>query len=151
MIADKEEIIYSLKKYITELENTIKCSIENKRAEQNEIYACLGTVILWIGICLDRIKTLESNEDEYIIAFRGAYNAQKHSINLITLNYYQKGGMAFPTRFSLNISAPNYFFKELKEDVIENKHQIELYNKYLCRKPIIAEVKKIERIIISKL
>lgn len=48
MIADKDEIIYSLKKSINELENTINSSIKNNNTDVKDIYNKLGIALLWI-------------------------------------------------------------------------------------------------------
>lgn len=154
MIADKNEIIYSLEKSINELKQVIHNSIENNNPNCKDIYNSLGTTLLWIGSCLDRLRsvgvTYDENEINYEQAFRGAYNAQKHSISLIRFQYYRKGGMSFPIRFPLKIPAPNYYFNKLDENIIKFTDQIRLYNDILSNKPVLLEVKRMQQIIITK-
>ena len=73
MIADKNEIIYSLEKSVNELEQVINDSIKNNNQNYEEIYNSLGTTLLWIGSCLDRLKsvgvTYYENESKYEQAF----------------------------------------------------------------------------------
>ncbi|MCX4303840.1 MAG: hypothetical protein OSJ66_07540 [Clostridia bacterium] len=154
MVADKKEIIYSLEKSVNDLEEVIKNSIKNNNQNYEDIYNSLGTTLLWIGSCLDRLKSVgvkyNENEVNYERAFRGAYNAQKHSISLVSFQQYKKGGISFPIHFPLTIPAPNYYFNKLDENVINFKEQIKTYNDILSNKPIILEVKKMQQIIITK-
>lgn len=155
MIADKNEIIYSLEKYVNELEEVINKSIKDNNSKPEEVYSSLGTTLLWIGSCLDRLRSneIEFSEEEknYVQAFRGAYDAQKHSISLVKFQKFNEGGFTFPVVFPLVISAPDYYFKELEENVIGNKKEIIRYNNVLGNKPIMLEVSKIKEIIISKI
>lgn len=155
MIADKDEIIYSLKKSVNELENTINSSIKNNNTDVKDIYNKLGIALLWIGCCLDRLrenKVIYSSEEHNLEkAFRGAYDAQKHSISLVTFNHFRQGGITSPFHFPLVIPAPNYYFSKLDETVLEHKKEIKIYNKILSNKPIMLEVRNIEKIILSKL
>lgn len=155
MIADKNEIIYSLEKYVNELEEVINKSIKDNNSKPEEVYSSLGTTLLWIGSCLDRLREVkvEFNEEEknYVQAFRGAYDAQKHSVLLIKFQKYNKGGFTFPISFPLVIPAPNYYFKELEDGIINNEKEIRKYNKILGNKPIMLEISKIKEIIISKI
>ncbi len=154
MIKDKDEIMYSLEKSVNELDQVINNSIKNNNSNYTDIYYRLGTTLFWIGSCLDRLKsvdtTYDDNEYNYEQAFRGAYNAQKHSISLVGFQYYNKGGIVFPIHFPLEIPEPNYYFKKLDENVIERKEQIKKYNNILSNKPVILKVKEIKQIIISK-
>lgn len=155
MIADKNEIIYSLEKYINELEQVINSSVENNNQNNKEIYASLGITLLWIGSCLDRLKdigtTYSENESMYEQAFRCAYNAQKHSISLVSFQNYKEGGVSFPIHFPLEIPSSNYYFNELDENVIKFIKQIKMYNDILSNKIVILEIRKIQQIINSKL
>ena len=151
MIKDKDNVIYSLEKYIKELENSIAFSIENKQDNFNEVYSCLGSVLFWIGACLDRLKENGECESEYELAFRGAYNAQKHSIKLISFQYYERGGISTPFTLPFSIPAPRYCFEKLDENVIDRENQIKAYNKYLAQNNIIFEINKIKEIIIEKM
>lgn len=154
MVADRNEIIYSLEKSINELEQVINNSIKNNNQNYEDIYNSLGTTLLWIGSCLDRLKsvgvTYYENESKYEQAFRGAYNAQKHSISLVSFQHYKKGGISFPIHFPLVIPAPTYCFNKLDENIIKHKEQIKVYNDVLSNKPVILEVKKMQQIIITK-
>ncbi len=150
MITDKDNIIYSLGKSIEELEKVIITCIENNNKNDKDIYNNLGTTLFWIGSCLDRLRANGEIDDEYEKAFRGAYNAQKHSISLVSFQYYKRGGISFPLKFSLKIPSSNYYFKKLEENVIKSDSQIKSYNKILSNKPIIPEIKKIQRIIVEK-
>ncbi len=154
MIADKNQIIYSLEKSVNELEQVIQNSIKSNNQNCKDIYTSLGTTLLWIGSCLDRLKSVGTkySEDElkYEQAFRGAYNAQKHSIALVSFQNYKKGGISFPIHFPLVIPAPNYYFNRLDEKVIKFTEQIKTYNEILSNKPVILEIKKIQQIIITK-
>ncbi len=154
MVADKKEIIYSLEKSVNDLEQVINNSIKNNNHNYEDIYNSLGITLLWIGSCLDRLKSVgvkyNENEVNYEQAFRGAYNAQKHSISLVGFQQYKKGGISFPIHFPLAIPAPNYYFNKLDENVINFKEQIKTYNDILSNKPIILEVKKMQQIIITK-
>lgn len=155
MIADKDEIIYSLKKSVNELEDIINGSIKNNNTDVKDIYNKLGIALLWIGCCLDRLREnkviYNPEEHNFEKAFRGAYDAQKHSISLVTFNYFRQGGMTFPIHFPLAIPAPNYYFSKLDESVLNHKKEIQIYNKILSNKPIMLEVRNIEKIILSKL
>ncbi len=154
MIADKNEIIYSLEKSVNELEQVINDSIKNNNQNYKEIYNSLGTTLLWIGSCLDRLKSVgviyDENEGNYEQAFRGAYNAQKHSVSLVSFQHYKKGGISFPISFPLVIPAPNYYFNKLDEKIIKFTDQIKTYNDILSNKPVMLEVKKMQQIIITK-
>lgn len=154
MIADKNEIIYSLEKSVNELEQVINNSIKNNNQNSKDIYNSLGTTLLWIGSCLDRLKsvgvTYNEEEGNYEQAFRGAYNAQKHSVSLASFQNYKKDGISFPIHFPLVIPPPNYYFNKLDENVIQFTKQIKIYNNILSNKPVILEVKKMQKIIITK-
>lgn len=152
MITDKDEIIYSLKKSISELESIINSSIKNNNTNTKEIYYKLGNTLFWIGNCIYRLgKNIYTPiEYNYIQAFMGAYNAQKHSLSLVNFQKFQKGGMTFPMHFPLVIPSSNYYFKKLDEKIIDNSDQIKKYNEVLSNKPIMLEIKEIEKIIISK-
>lgn len=151
MILDKDNIIYSLNKYIDDLEKTVNFSIENKTDNFKEMYSCLGTVLFWIGGCLDRLNANGEQADDYEKAFRGAYNAQKHSVSIISFQDYKQGGMTFPFSTPLTIPSPRYCFEKLEEHVIKNDDQIDAYNKCLYKKDIVPEIKKIQEIIIRKM
>ena len=151
MIADKNEIIYSLKKSVNELENIINSSIKNNNTDVKKIYNRLGIALLWIGCCLDRLRDNKVGESDFEKAFRGAYDAQKHSISLVTFNYFRQGGVTFPFHFPLAIPAPNYYFSKLDETVIKNVKEIKVYNKVLGGKPIMLEIRNIEKSILLKL
>lgn len=151
MIADKDEIIYSLKKSVNELENIINSSIKNNNTDVKEIYNRLGTALLWIGCCLDRLRDNKVEESDFEKAFRGAYDAQKHSISLVTFNHFRQGGVTSPFHFPLAIPAPNYYFSKLDETVIKNVKEIKVYNKVLDGKPIMLEIRNIEKNILLKL
>lgn len=154
MVADKAEIIYSLKKSVNELEQAISDSIDNNNQNYKEIYNRLGIVLLWIGSCLDRLTSIGvtycENEANYVLAFRGAYNAQKHSILVAGFQHYKEGGISFPIHFPLSIPSSNYYFNRLDENIIDRKYQIKIYNKILANKPIIPEIKKMQQMIITK-
>ena len=155
MIADKDNIVYSLEKSINDLEKIINISIKNNNLNSQDIYASLGTVLLWIGSCLDRLREIQVDystvEKDYVQAFRGAYDAQKHSVLLIKFENFNKGGCSFPITFPLSIPSANYYFKELDENIINNKKEIKKYNKVLSNKSILLEVRKIQKIILLKL
>ena len=154
MVADKNEVIYSLEKYVNELEEVIHTSIASDNQNCKDIYTNLGTTLLWIGSCLDRLKTAgikySENEYKYEQAFRGAYNAQKHSVSLVSFQKYKKGGISFPIHFPLAIPAPNYYFNKLDENVIKFTEQIKMYNDILSNKLVLLEIQKIQQIIITK-
>lgn len=156
MISDKDKVIYSLEESINELEKAINNCICNKNYDSKNIYYRLGTTLLWIGSCLDRlrksekIKDCDQIENSYIQAFRGAYDAQKHSILLAGFQTFKTGGISFPMRFPIKMESPNYYFNKIDEDVIDNKKEIRKYNKILSNKPVLTEVKKIKQIIVSK-
>lgn len=154
MVADKNEIIYSLEKSINELEEVINASIKNDNQNCKDIYTNLGTTLLWIGSCLDRLKTADikysENEYKYEQAFRGAYNVQKHSVSLVSFQKYKKGGISFPIHFPLVIPVSTYYFNKLDENVIKFTEQIKIYNDVLGNKPVLLEIKKMQQIIIAK-
>ena len=153
MIENKEALIYSLENSINQLENIINQSILENQPREKEIYLILGTALLWIGCCLDRLDEIgvsySEGEKDYKQAFKGAYNAQKHSIKLIRFDGFTSGSR-FPMRWDFRWGDGNYYFKELEEDIIENKGQILKYNKLLKDKEILEEIKRIEKIIKSK-
>lgn len=150
MIENKKALIYSLENSVNQLENTINQSILENQPNEEEIYEKLGTALLWIGSCLDRLHEMETNyskeEKEYEQAFKGAYNAQKHSIKLIRFDGFTSGSR-FPMRWDFRWGDGNYYFKELEENIIQNKCQIAKYNKLLKDKDILEEIKRIEKII----
>ncbi len=151
MISDKDNVIYSLEKSVNELEKIINNSIENKIENFNDVYSCLGNTLFWIGASLDRLKRNGEKESEYEFAFRGAYNAQKHSIKLISFQCYEKGGISFPFSSPFTIPAPRYCFEKLEENIIKCGNEIQAYNKCLYKKDIIPEIKKIQEIIQEKM
>ncbi len=105
--------------------------------------------MFWIGVSLERLRNNNYEESDYEKAFRGAYNAQKHSVSLVDLQKYNEGGISFPVEFPLEIPASNYCFKKLEAGVIWSNKQIKLYNKMLSNKLIIPEIKKIYKMIIE--
>lgn len=150
MIESENKIIYCLEKSISKLENSINFSIANSCQNDKEVYYCLGNVLFWIGVSLERLRDNNNYEEsDYEKAFRGAYNAQKHSVSLVDLQKYNEGGISFPVEFPLEIPASNYCFKKLEAGVIWSNKQIKLYNKMLSNKLIILEIKKIYKMIIE--
>ena len=150
MIADKDDIVCSLKSSICELDATI-CNAIKEHKDDSRVYMTLGTALFWIGACLDRLCANGETENEYERAFRGAYNIQKHSIQLCKFQRYDCGGVSFPITFPLAIAAPDYCFAKMEHAVIENERYVKAYNKTLSGKPIMPEIKKIQQVILCKL
>ena len=152
MIQNKESLIYSLESAINNLENVVRKSVEINIPQPKGVYNSLGTALLWIGSCLDRLKEVEYTDEEYkyVQAFKGAYNVQKHGIDLIGFTGFISGNR-FPIRFPMRFGEGNYYFKELDENIIRNKNQIVKYNEILKDKDIINALQKIKKIILDKM
>lgn len=158
MIANKNQLIYSLNASISELSAVINDSISKNEEKSQEVYYRLGTVLLWIGSCLDRIEDKTNNnhmwkniyDKNYAQAFMGAYNAQKHSVLLYKMDGFI-GGSTFPYVLPVIIGNGNYFWKALGSNAIFNLNQIEMYNYLLSGKPILQEIKKIRSIILNNI
>lgn len=154
MIQNKEYLIYSLENAVNYLKEEVNKSIQTNIPEHKEVYYRLGTSILWIGICIGNLKELNitytKEENDYVQAFLGAYNAQKHGVDFLGFTGFISGNR-WPIRFPMRFGDGNYFFKELDENIIQNKEQIKRYNKILKERDIITCVNKIKDIIIEKI
>lgn len=100
MIQNKESLVYSLESSIYNLENVVKKSVQINTPQQREVYSSLGTPLLWIGSYLDRLENIEYTDEEfkYVQAFKQAYNAQKHGVDLVGFTGFISGS-SFPIRF----------------------------------------------------
>lgn len=149
---NKENLIYSLEDSINNLKDIIDKSIKSNIANPKEVYYSLGTALLWIGICLDKLKGTKYTENEYglVQAFIGAYNAQKHGKDIVGFAGFVSGSR-FPMSFPMRFGEANYYFKELDEDIINNKKQIIKYNEFLNKKDILESISTIKEIIIEKM
>lgn len=152
MLQNKESLIYSLESSINNLENVVRESIEINIPQQREVYNSLGTTLLWIGSCLDRLEEIEYTEEEYkyVQAFKGAYNVQKHETDLVGFTGFISGSR-FLITLPMKFGEGNYYFKKLDENIIRNKNQIVKYNEILKDKDIINSVQKIKAIILDKM
>ncbi len=152
MIQNKESLVYSLENSINNLEAVVKESVKMNTPQQREVYSSLGTALLWIGSCLDRLENIEYTDEEfkYVQAFKGAYNVQKHGADLVGFTGFISGS-SFPIRFPMRFGEGNYYFKELNEHIIKNKNQIIRYNEILKDKDIIKSVQQIKAIILDKM
>lgn len=154
MIQNKSSLIYSLNNSINNLEEIVKQSVNVNTPKHKEVYNSLGTALLWIGSCLDRLDEIHTiyteTEKKYVQAFKGAYNVQKHGVDLVGFTGFISGS-CFPISFPMRFGDGNYYFKELDENIIKNKKQIVKYNEILKDKDIIDSVNIIKNIILDKM
>lgn len=150
MITDKTNLIYSLEKSVQELKTLVN-NVRKKRKDDKDIYRLLGNTLLWIGICLDRLRTNGEKEVEYETAFRGAYDILKHGNELVSIQRYDKGGMSFPFSSSFTIPFPDYYFIEVANGIIQKQKYIDVYNSVLSGKLVMAEIEKIQQFILQKM
>ena len=154
MIQNKASLIYSLDNSINNLEEIVKQSVKINTPKHKEVYNSLGTALLWIGSCLDRLEEIhiEYSEEERkcVQAFKGAYNVQKHGVNLLGFTGFISGNR-WPIMFPMRFGDGNYYFKELDENIIRNRNQIIKYNEVLKDKDIISATNIIKRIILEKM
>ena len=152
MIENKNELIYSLNQSILDLKSVIDTSISTNTENSKEVYYKLGSTLLWIGSCLDRLKKCNQKfspeENKYVKAFMGAYIAQKHSIKLFKFDDFIYGNI-LDAPLPCILGPGDYFWVSLEEDVIDWSKLIKVYNKVLKGKSILPEIEKIEDIIIQ--
>lgn len=114
MIQNKSSLIYSLNNSINNLEGIVKESININIPKYKEVYNSLGTALLWIGSCLDwldEIHTIYTEiERKYVQAFKGAYNVQKHGVDLVGFTGFISGNR-FPIRFPMRFGNGNTILK----------------------------------------
>ena len=147
---DNQKMLYSLKISIKELSNEISLILDNNRIEdKNLLYKKIGDVLHWIYDCIEKLddSNLSSEENDYITAFRGAANAQKHS--KIELNFDDFINCAmFPFSLPAVFSDKGLFnWKILPNNIIRYENQIKKYNDLLANHNIIDSLKIIENII----
>lgn len=154
MIQNKSSLIYSLNNSINNLEEIVKQSVDINTPKHTEVYDSLGTALLWIGSCLDRLDEIHTMytepEKNYVQAFKGAYNVQKHGVDLVGFTGFISGNR-WPIMFPMRFGDGNYYFKELDENIIRNRNQIIKYNEVLKDKDIIRATNTIQRIILEKM
>lgn len=145
MIEDKEQIIYCLETSIDDLKNAIEFSKAQNKDDPKVIYHKLGTVLHWIGASVDRLQALKHQftveEQAYVNAFKGACNAQKHSVKLHNFHKFTNGN-TYPKKYPYVYGPANYSWKRLDSDVIRDGKQIEKYNLLLKDKEIFEEIDK---------
>lgn len=154
MIQNKASLIYSLENSINNLEEIVKQSVRINTPKHKEVYNNLGTALLWIGSCLDRLEEIHTiyteMERKYVQAFKGAYNVQKHGVDFVGFTGFISGSR-FPISFPMRFGDGNYYFKELDENIIKNRNQIIKYNEILKGEDIISSINIIKNIILEKM
>lgn len=157
-----KKILYSIERAIYEFNNFYEMSKEKNNWNEDELYFKLGTVILWIGVWINKkqelnkkgIKiSLKLDEQKLIDSFLGVYNAQKHSIKVYNISINSVA--CFPSRHSypsIN-SFPSYFsckWIKLDKKVINRENLIDIYNEVLSDKEIIPTLKEIQNLVVQK-
>lgn len=148
----KEKILYSLNYSIDELCNEIEKILNNNSIiDKNDLYRKIGEVLHWIYDCLEKINldNMSIDERNYVTAFRGAANAQKHSKEEFNFDNFINCAR-FPCSFPLIFSNTGVFrWKPLDENIIDNKSQIKKYNEILANKDIVKSLNTIRKIILN--
>lgn len=148
----KEKILYSLNYSIDELCNEIKNILNNNSVmNKDDLYRKVGESLHWIYDCIEKtdFDNISTDENDYVIAFRGAANAQKHSKGELDFDNFincTRFPFSFPAIFS---DTGTFRWKPLDENVIKNKSQIKKYNKILANKDIIQSLNTIRKIILN--
>ena len=156
-----DNISYSIEKSIDSLKEYYEESKKINRWNDKILYYKIGTVIMWIGIWIDKRGELDKNaktndlEKRILDAFNGIYNAQKHSIkvyqntiqstSLFPNNNLYPGNSVFPSSFSCKWTKINT--EGLKKNT---KKCIDIYNDFLVDKDVIPTLVKVKDLIINK-
>ncbi len=153
-MSKKEKLLYSLNYSIEELSNEITNILNNNSIPNKEdLYRKIGESLHWIYDCIEKtdFSDLSSNDNNYIIAFRGAANAQKHSKEELNFDDFINCA-TFPFTLPAVFSNTGIFnWKPLNENVIRQTSQIKKYNEVLANHSVVESLNIIKKIITDNL